>query len=106
MNAAEWFTPSQLADWQIKEDGEDDWRVELPPLQRNAVWRPHQTELLWDSLLRGFPIGSLLLTPYHSSRGTRRAEYQVDSDREPKYHLLDGQQRWNSEMDPGNWTGS
>ena len=95
MSAAEWFTPSQLADWQINKKG-GDVRVELPALQRGAVWRPHQTELLWDSLLRGFPIGSLLLAPYHSSRGRRKARNQVDSDEEPTFHLLDGQQRWDS----------
>ena len=59
-------------------------------------WRPHQTELLWDSLLRGFPIGSLLLAQYDQSRGRRNADNQDDSDREPNFHLIDGQQRWNS----------
>lgn len=35
----------------------------LPSLQRGAVWRPNQVELLWDSIMRGFPIGSLVVTP-------------------------------------------
>ena len=35
----------------------------LPALQRGAVWRAHQVEEIWNSLLRGFPIGSFLFTP-------------------------------------------
>jgi hypothetical protein len=36
----------------------------LPPLQRGPVWKPGQVERLWDSLVRGLPVGSLLLSPY------------------------------------------
>jgi hypothetical protein len=35
----------------------------LPSLQRGAVWRPNQIELLWDSVMRGFPIGSMVAPP-------------------------------------------
>ena len=31
--------------------------VELPALERGAVWPAYQVERLWDSLVRGFPIG-------------------------------------------------
>ena len=95
MDAARWFTPRELAAWQRQELG-GNLRVELPALQRGSAWRPHQTELLWDSLLRGFPIGILLLAEYDRSRGRRRADAQGESAREPDFHLLDGQQRWNS----------
>jgi hypothetical protein len=91
------FTPVDLAAWQRRElGGEDDLRVELPALQRGSAWKPYQTELLWDSLLRGFPVGSILLARYDPSRGRRKGEAQDDSKREPNFHLLDGQQRWNS----------
>lgn len=97
MDTAKWLTPYELAAWQINEHiRKDELRVELPALQRGAVWRPHQTELLWDSLLRGFPIGSLLLARYLRNHGRRPAAYQRVTDREPDFHLLDGQQRWNS----------
>ena len=33
----------------------------LPPVQRTPVWRPKQIVDLWDSVLRGLPIGSLYL---------------------------------------------
>jgi len=29
----------------------------LPPIQRGFVWKPKQIQELWDSLLRGMPIG-------------------------------------------------
>ena len=32
----------------------------IPDLQRGLVWKPRQMELLWDSILRGFPIGSFI----------------------------------------------
>ncbi|MDE2200956.1 MAG: DUF262 domain-containing protein [Rhodospirillales bacterium] len=33
----------------------------LPPVQRSAVWRPKQVLDLWDSILRGLPIGIFYL---------------------------------------------
>jgi len=33
----------------------------IPDLQRPYVWTPKQVSLLVDSLLRGWPFGSLLL---------------------------------------------
>ncbi|AJA69889.1 Protein of unknown function DUF262 [Myroides sp. A21] len=34
--------------------------VKLPPIQRGFVWKTDQMCYLWDSLLRGYPIGSFL----------------------------------------------
>jgi hypothetical protein len=53
--------------------------ITLPTLQRGFVWKPYQIEMLWDSILRGYPIGSLLISP---SEGRK--------------DLLDGQQRCTS----------
>jgi hypothetical protein len=36
-------------------------RLLLPGIQRNFVWRARQIAALFDSLLRGYPIGTLLL---------------------------------------------
>lgn len=64
----------EIADWQLNAK---EAKVGLPALQRGYVWKPKQVETLWDSLLRGFPIGSFL----------------VVENREIKKDLLDGQQR-------------
>jgi len=54
----------------------------LPSVQRGFVWKPSQIENLWDSLLRGYPIGSFVLT--------------LNADINNQYHILDGQQRISS----------
>lgn len=53
--------------------------ISLPTVQRGFVWKPYQIENLWDSLLRGYPVGSFVLS--------RKA------DSADAYELLDGQQR-------------
>lgn len=73
----------------------------LPPVQRTALWRPKQILDLWDSLLRGMPIGMFYLI---ESTGKRRALYGSDSagggtvDVPGGYDLLDGQQRTRAMM--------
>ncbi len=52
------------------------------------MWKPAQTELLWDSLLRGFPIGAFVLCPKLKGQKTRD-----EDERRVSHHLLDGQQR-------------
>ena len=53
--------------------------IKIPSVQRGLVWKPRQVELLWDSILRKFPIGSFVL--YRNDNG---------------FELLDGQQRYNA----------
>lgn len=73
-----------IAKWQteLQENLPDDQQrgteelITLPTLQRGFIWKPYQMEALWDSILRGYPIGALLL----SKSGKRK-------------DLLDGQQR-------------
>lgn len=67
------FRLQQIANWQLKPEKS---LVELPTIQRGFVWKPKQVEDLWDSLLRGYPIGSFLFS--------RTGE---------KLYLMDGQQR-------------
>ena len=69
------FSLSKIASWQLEPTAD----VSLPALQRGYVWKPSQVENLWDSLLRGFPIGSFILSQDEKGAG--------------KFHLLDGQQR-------------
>ena len=64
----------EIAAWQLESpvpvhvqpfsnDHENPLFAELPALQRGAVWSASQTEALWDSLVRGFPIGSFFFAP-------------------------------------------
>lgn len=73
-------------EWTLKEISEwtkEGSQVSIPAIQRGLVWKPQQVELLWDSILRQFPIGSFTLS---SSL----------EEGESSYNLLDGQQRWNA----------
>lgn len=70
--------------WQIASWTSDESEVLIPALQRGLVWKPRQVELLWDSILRGFPIGSFMLSDIVSKEGYG------------KYYLMDGQQRYNA----------
>ena len=62
----------------------DSSLLSLPKLQRGKVWKPQQIELLWDSLLRNFPIGTLIVLS---------ESVQADCNTPPRGELLDGQQR-------------
>lgn len=81
----------------------------LPAIQRELVWKPRQIEMLFDSLMRGYPIGSFLfweVQPEHTDR-YRFYDFITDYDaRSPHNHplgrtpegskliaVLDGQQR-------------
>lgn len=67
---------SEIATWM-----QLDSNVQLPVIQRGFVWKPNQIEDLWDSIFKGYPIGSLMLSQ------------EATEDEEIKYMLLDGQQR-------------
>lgn len=71
------FTLAEVAAWTS-----EDSKVAIPAMQRGLVWKPSQVELLWDSILRGFPIGSFLLSDVVGNKGN--------------YYLMDGQQRFNA----------
>ena len=87
----------EIASWQLPHIVPAALEViaALPALQRGAVWKPHQVERLWDSLVRGFPIGAFLLAPFDKDRGIKKFKYQ-SADTSPRFHLLDGQQRANA----------
>ena len=90
----QFYKLNEIANWQLNEHISD---VGLPALQRGYVWKAKQVETLWDSLLRGFPIGSFLIS-----------ENEIQG---LKSDLLDGQQRataiamgyynpWNTDSHP------
>ena len=65
------FTLAEISKWAT------DGTVDLPNVQRGFVWKPNQIENFWDSILRGYPLGALVLAENTSKT----------------YDLLDGQQR-------------
>lgn len=80
------FAVREIANW--RENG----RVAIPALQRGLVWEPRQVELLWDSILRGFPIGSFVFSGVSPQSRQRTQNTDVDAE----FFLLDGQQRSNA----------
>ena len=73
------YSLKEIASWTASNS-----EVVIPALQRGLVWKPNQVELLWDSILRGFPIGSFMLSDV------------VEKGQRGKYYLMDGQQRYNA----------
>ena len=84
------LSPRQIAAWFSPEaravEPSLPIMASIPRLQRGLVWNAGQIEMLWDSLLRGFPVGSLVVC--------QRILGQDDGDDESiSHHLVDGQQR-------------
>lgn len=88
-----------LADWLdwVTQKNKDVF-VALPMIQRGSVWKANEIADLWDSLLRGMPIGSLTITCYETETnemirpfGETRA--QRETIKKGSLSLLDGQQR-------------
>ena len=84
----------------------------LPAIQRELVWKPEDVELLFDSLMRDYPVGSFLFWYVEKSRVRDfqfyeflRNYHERDSAHNPKANIsgndditaiLDGQQRLTS----------
>ena len=65
---------------EIAEKTNCEITIDIPALQRGLVWKAKQVEFLWDSILRGFPIGGFILSENNGNH----------------YDLMDGQQRFNA----------
>lgn len=63
--------------------------VGLPMFQRGQVWNAGKIAYLWDSLLKGYPIGSLMLVKDQKGKLQR-------GDGSHSWLLLDGQQRYSA----------
>ncbi len=91
------LTLKEIADWQLttrdKVRPGACW-AELPSFQRGLVWSPAQIEVLWDSLMRGIPIGALSLLPIEGCERFRKG--RMRNDLSGAYWLVDGQQRSNA----------
>jgi hypothetical protein len=73
MQKKQTFTLKEISTWPESKE------VILPNVQRGFVWKSSQIENLWDSLLRGYPVGAFVLTPN-----------KLEKER---FEMLDGQQR-------------
>src|SRR6188472_4027493 len=69
--------------------------IALPDIQRPFVWSSAKARDLFDSMYRGYPIGTLMLWETGAEVGTRRIGVG-DSDRAPQLLIVDGQQRLTS----------
>jgi hypothetical protein len=67
-------------------------RIGLPDIQRPFVWSATKARDLFDSLYRGYPIGTLMFWETGAEVGTRRIGVD-DPDRSPQLLVVDGQQR-------------
>jgi hypothetical protein len=91
----------QIASWQVTGIENDDLSITagVPSLQRGAVWEPQQIEMLWDSIMRGFPIGSIVIAKRIEHQNNQRSQIQAVATqtlKETSHHILDGQQRCNA----------
>jgi Protein of unknown function DUF262 len=69
----------------------------LPPIQRNAAWGPRQVVDVWDSVLRGLPLGTFMLLPRDAGKLARRMGTDAPNEATVQgWDLLDGQQRLRS----------
>ena len=65
----------------------------LPDIQRPFVWRDAKVRDLFDSLYRGFPIGSYLLWRNTAGGRTHQIGDQEHAHKKPNLLIIDGQQR-------------
>ena len=90
-SAVQIFTITELIDWYIAGVGS---RLLLPPIQRSVVWSNEQVINYWDSLLRGYPAGMMMV--HHvgdaSSKG-RNSDGKTCEATKGDFQLFDGQQR-------------
>lgn len=71
--------------------------IALPDIQRPFVWSSAKVRDLFDSMYRGFPVGTLMFWETGAGVGTRQVgDIQGEDGRVPKLLIVDGQQRLTS----------
>lgn len=69
-------------------------KVVLPMIQRGSVWAPHKVLDLWDTLLRGMPIGAMMASVTKEGEEIRGiGEKSTTQAKSGDIALIDGQQR-------------
>lgn len=87
---------AEVMRWTQKEVTNDEGRLFLPPIQRSAVWRNAQIIGYWDSLLRGYPAGLMMIhRPKEGgmAKGATADRTGHETVRDHDFLLFDGQQR-------------
>jgi len=86
-----------------------DGDIKLPRFQRPFVWKRSDVLTLWDSVYRGFPIGSVLLWLTKQRLASEREIGELNvtprAEEYPTNYLLDGQQRLSSLCGVLFWPG-
>jgi hypothetical protein len=70
-------------------------RIALPDIQRPFVWSSAKARDLFDSMYRGYPVGTIMLWETGAEVGTRQIGNEA-GDRTPQLLIVDGQQRLTS----------
>lgn len=66
----------------------------IPVFQRDFVWKPSQIIDFFDSIWRGYPIGSIILWQPDSEMPTKEIlTDEIGTVEKPEYFVLDGRQR-------------
>ncbi len=68
--------------------------IALPEIQRPYVWDTTKARDLIDSLYKGLPVGSIILWDIYEVNGVKEINPEIKSN--PKYLVIDGQQRLTS----------
>jgi len=84
--------------------------IKLPKFQRPFVWDKGDILKLWDSVYKGYPIGSILLWLTKEELASERkiADLEINDrpDDYPTNYLLDGQQRLSTLCGALYWNGT
>ena len=85
----------ELTDWMkwATNTSTTERKLVLPMIQRGSVWAPHKLLDLWDTLLRGMPLGALMASEVVGGSVKVLGEAGVRSATVGDIGLIDGQQR-------------
>ena len=70
-------------------------KIGLPDLQRPFVWKDNKIRELYDSMLKGYPIGYIMLWESPADYDEKKSGIGINGKiyTEPKELVIDGQQR-------------
>jgi len=105
-DSKKWFSPDKSdrvdsTSIKVLLDKIKSGAIKLPGFQRGAAWKPEQITMLWDSISKNFPIGSLMLfdgRKYETGLETREiiSSLKPTCNNKERWLVLDGQQRCNA----------
>lgn len=85
----------KLSDWMewASSTSTSQRKVVLPMIQRGSVWAPHKLLDLWDTLLRGMPVGAFMASETVGDSIKVLGEAGIRNAATGDIGLIDGQQR-------------